>query len=127
MGVQQFFCSHKHKTFKKNTKNYKTNIMGNKTAKFKKMFEEIDTGGDGCVSFHELGEFLATDRATAILAELTEEESEIVEEYINENDEEGENESEAKLTFEQFLELMKENETMQKLILNIAKQKVPKK
>ena len=59
------------------------------------------------------------------LAELTEEESEIVEEYINENDE-VENESEAKLTFEQFLELMKENETMQKLILNIAKQKVPK-
>ena len=41
--------------------------MGNKTAKFKKMFEEIDTGGDGSVSFHELGEFLATDRATAIL------------------------------------------------------------
>ena len=59
------------------------------------------------------------------LAELTDEESEIVEEYINENDH-GENESEAKLTFEQFLELMKENETMQKLILNIAKQKVPK-
>ena len=59
------------------------------------------------------------------LAELTDEESEIVEEYINENDQ-GENESEAKLTFEQFLELMKENETMQKLILNIAKQKVPK-
>jgi len=99
--------------------------MGNKTAKFKKMFEEIDTGGDGTVSFHELGEFLATDRASAILAELTDEESEIVEEYINENDQ-GENESEAKLTFEQFLELMKENETMQKLILNIAKQKVPK-
>merc|ERR1711956_107109 len=125
MGVQQFFCSHKHKTFKENQKTIKNNIMGNKTAKFKKMFEEIDTGGDGCVSFHELGEFLATDRATAILAELTEEESEIVEEYINENDE-SENESEAKLTFEQFLELMKENETMQKLILNIAKQKVPK-
>ena len=41
--------------------------MGNKTAKFKKMFEEIDTGGDGSVSFHELGEFLATDRASAIL------------------------------------------------------------
>ena len=59
------------------------------------------------------------------LAELTDEESEIVEEYINENDQ-GENEAEAKLTFEQFLELMKENETMQKLILNIAKQKVPK-
>ena len=59
------------------------------------------------------------------LAELTDEEAEIVEEYINENDH-GENESEAKLTFEQFLELMKENETMQKLILNIAKQKVPK-
>ena len=59
------------------------------------------------------------------LAELTDEESEVVEEYINENDQ-GENESEAKLTFEQFLELMKENETMQKLILNIAKQKVPK-
>ena len=44
--------------------------MGNKTAKFKKMFEEIDTGGDGCVSFHELGEFLATDRATAILGPI---------------------------------------------------------
>ena len=46
--------------------------------------------------------------------------SEIIEEYINENDN-GENEAEAKLTFEEFLELMKENETMQKLILNIAK------
>ena len=44
--------------------------MGNKTAKFKKMFEEIDTGGDGCVSFHELGEFLATDRASAILGPI---------------------------------------------------------
>ena len=44
--------------------------MGNKTAKFKKMFEEIDTGGDGSVSFHELGEFLATDRATAILGPI---------------------------------------------------------
>ena len=45
-------------------------IMGNKTAKFKKMFEEIDTGGDGTVSFHELGEFLATDRASAILGPI---------------------------------------------------------
>ena len=44
--------------------------MGNKTAKFKKMFEEIDTGGDGTVSFHELGEFLATDRASAILGPI---------------------------------------------------------
>jgi Ca2+-binding EF-hand superfamily protein len=67
--VQQCFCSHKHKTFKENQKIINI-IMGNKTAKFKKMFEEIDTGGDGCVSFHELGEFLATDRATAILGPI---------------------------------------------------------
>ena len=67
--MQQFFCSHKHKTFKENQKTIKI-IMGNKTAKFKKMFEEIDTGGDGTVSFHELGEFLATDRASAILGPI---------------------------------------------------------
>ena len=68
--MQNIFCSHKHKTFEKSQENYKEIIMGNKTAKFKKMFEEIDTGGDGTVSFHELGEFLATDRASAILGPI---------------------------------------------------------
>ena len=69
---------------------------------------------------------MATDRAANILAELTDEEAEIVEEYINENDEKDENNSDAKLTFEEFLQLMKENETMKKLIKNIANQKQPK-
>ena len=68
--MQQFFCSHKHKTAKEDFSLTIKIIMGNKTAKFKKMFEEIDTGGDGCVSFHELGEFLATDRASAILGPI---------------------------------------------------------
>ena len=37
--------------------------MGNKEAKFKEMFEEIDTSGDGKVSFNELAVFIVSPKA----------------------------------------------------------------
>ena len=37
--------------------------MGNKEAKFKKLYEEIDISGDGQVCFNELAIFIISDKA----------------------------------------------------------------
>ena len=81
------------------------------------MFEEIDTTGDGQVSFNELSEFMATPKALQELQDLTDEELENVESFINDGDT---NESEGKMTFDEFLQVMKENRTMSRLVLKIA-------
>ena len=91
--------------------------MGLKNAKFKKMFEEIDTSGDGQVSFNELSEFMATPKAVSELQDLTDEELQNVESFINDGNGDDPN---AKMSFEDFLQLMRDNETMSKLVLKIA-------
>jgi len=95
--------------------------MGNKEAKFKEMFEEIDTSGDGKVSFNELAVFIVSPKAVNQLKMLTWEEIAEVENEFNIMDE---NDLDGKLTFEEFLQGMKENKTMKKLILKIAKSNV---
>ena len=94
--------------------------MGLRNAKYKKMFEEIDTSGDGQVSFNELSEFMATPKAVSELKDLNDEELEIVESFINDGDPDNQN---AKMSFEEFLQLMRDNETMSRLILKIASAK----
>lgn len=91
--------------------------MGNKEAKFKEMFEEIDKSGDGRVSFNELAEFIVSPKAVNQLIMLTEEEIAEVENEFNIMDN---NDSDGKMTYDEFLQNMKENKTMQKLILKIA-------
>jgi len=91
--------------------------MGNKETKFKEMFEEIDTSGDGQVSFNELATFIVSPKAVNQLKMLTFEEIAAVEHEFNVMDE---NDDDGKMTFEEFLQNMKENKTMKKLILKIA-------
>ena len=90
--------------------------MGLRNAKYKKMFEEIDTSGDGQVSFNELSEFMATPRAVSELQDLTDEELENVESFIND----GDDDPNAKMSFEEFLQVMRDNQTMSRLVLKIA-------
>ena len=90
--------------------------MGLRNAKYKKMFEEIDTSGDGQVSFNELSDFMATPRAVSELQDLTDEELENVESFINDGDEDPN----AKMSFEEFLQVMRDNQTMSRLVLKIA-------
>ena len=92
--------------------------MGNKEAKFKEIFEEIDTSGDGKVSFDELAVYIISPKAVNQLKMFTSEE---MEELENEFSSMDENDSDGKMTFDEFLHNMKENKTMKKLILKIAK------
>ena len=94
--------------------------MGLKNAKYKKMFEEIDTSCDGLVSFNELSEFMATPKAVSELQDLNDEELEIVESFINDGDPDNQN---AKMSFEEFLQVMRDNQTMSRLVLKIANAK----
>ena len=91
--------------------------MGLNNAKFKRIFEEIDTSCDGQVSFNELSEFMATPKAVSELQDLTDEELQNVESFINDGNRDDPN---AKMSFEDFLQLMRDNETMSKLVLKIA-------
>ena len=45
--------------------------MGNREAKFKKVFEEIDMNGDHKVSFFELAAFIISPKAVHELEEFT--------------------------------------------------------
>ena len=45
--------------------------MGNREAKFKKVFEEIDMNGDHKVSFFELAAFIISPKAVHKLEEFT--------------------------------------------------------
>ena len=86
--------------------------MGNKEAKFKKMYEEIDISGNGEVGFNELAAFIISDKVVEELKEFSDEDFLAIEKELNEID--------GKLTFEEFMEAMKKNETISKLILKIA-------
>ena len=96
--------------------------MGLRHAKFKRIFEEIDTSWDGKVSFHELSEFMALPKARSVLQDLTDEELEIVESFINDGNRDDPN---AKMSFEDFLQVMKDIQTMRKLVLKLASAKPP--
>ena len=91
--------------------------MGLHNAKFKRIFEEIDTSWDGQVSFRELSEFMALPKARSVLQDLTDEELENVQSFINYGNHDDPN---AKMSFEDFLQLMRDNETMSTLVLKIA-------
>ena len=91
--------------------------MESKLSKFKKIFEEININGDGKISFHELSEFMATEKAHNELHQLTDKELETIETFINDGET---NDLNATMTFEEFLQVLKENETMNKLVLKIA-------
>ena len=86
--------------------------MGNKEAKFKKMYEEIDISGNGEVDFKELAAFIISDKVVEELKEFSNEDFSAIEKEFNEID--------GKLTFEEFMEAMKKNKTISKLILKIA-------
>ena len=96
--------------------------MGLSHVKFKRIFEEIDTSWDGKVSFHELSEFMALPKARSVLQDLTDEELEIVESFINDGNRDDPN---AKMSFEDFLQVMKDIQTMRKLVLKLASAKPP--
>ena len=53
--------------------------MGNKEAKFKKMYEEIDLTGDGEVCFNELAAFIISDKAVEELKEFSTEDISAIE------------------------------------------------
>merc|ERR1711934_43779 len=91
--------------------------MGNKEAKFKKMYEEIDISGNGEVSFNELAAFIISDKVVEELKEFSAEDISAIEKEFNEMDEAD---VDGKLTFEEFMEAMKKNKTISKLILKIA-------
>ena len=86
--------------------------MRNKEAKFKKMYKEIDISGNGEVDFKELAAFIISDKVVEELKEFSNEDFSAIEKELNEID--------GKLTFEEFMEAMKKNETISKLILKIA-------
>ena len=86
--------------------------MGNKEAKFKKMYKEIDISGNGEVDFKELAAFIISDKAVEELKEFSNEDFSAIEKEFNEID--------GKLTFEEFMEAMKKNKTISKLILKMA-------
>ena len=96
--------------------------MGVRHAKFKRIFEEIDTSWDGKVSFCELSQFMALPKARSVLQDLTDEELEIVESFINDGNRDDPN---AKMSFEDFVQVMKDIQTMSKLVLKIASAKPP--
>ena len=91
--------------------------MGNKEAKFKKMYEEIDISGNGEVGFNELAAFIISDKVVEELKEFSDEDISAIEKEFNEMDEADDD---GKLTFEEFMEAMKKNKTISKLILKIA-------
>ena len=91
--------------------------MGNKEAKFKKMYEEIDISGNGEVGFNELAAFIISDKVVEELKEFSDEDVSAIEKEFNEMDEADDD---GKLTFEEFMEAMKKNKTISKLILKIA-------
>ena len=86
--------------------------MGNKEAKFKKMYKEIDIFGNGEVDFKELAAFIISDKVVEELKEFSDEDFSAMEKEFNE--------IEGKLTFEEFMEAMKKNKTISKLILKMA-------
>ena len=96
--------------------------MGLRHAKFKRIFEEIDKSWDGQVSFQELSEFMDLPKARSVLQDLTDDELEIVESFINDGKRDDPN---AKMSFEDFVQVMKDIQTMSKLVLKIASAKPP--
>jgi Ca2+-binding EF-hand superfamily protein len=91
--------------------------MGNKEAKFKKMYEEIDISGNREVGFNELAAFIISDKVVEVLKEFSDIDISAIEKEFNEMDEAD---ADGKLTFEEFMEAMKKNKTISKLILKMA-------
>ena len=95
--------------------------MGNKEGKFKKTFEEIDTSGDKKVTIQELVNYYnpSKDNIKALFeGSTTEELSEFSQELMkigncDKNDD-------GKLSYKEFMEAIKENETMRKFIEKIS-------
>ena len=80
--------------------------MGNKKAKFKKMYKEIDKSGNGEVGFNELAAFIISNKVVKELKEFSNEDISAIEKEFNEMDEAD---ADGKLTFEEFMEAMKKN------------------
>ena len=76
------------------------------------MYEEIDISGNGEVGFNELAAFIISDKVVEELKEYSDIDISAIEKEFNEID--------GKLTFEEFMEAMKKNKTISKLILKIA-------
>merc|ERR1711974_467075 len=99
--------------------------MGNNEAKFEKVFEEIDTSGDG-ISPEELADYIdpikndkakeVLDREFPILGDQIELNM-VIRDSIGKNDQNRD----GKLSFEEFKEALKDNENMKKFILKMAK------
>ena len=98
--------------------------MGSKESKLKKAFEEIDTSGDKKVSVQELADYIDPNEnekvGEVLFKEFSREERkefkrELMTLGINDKNSDG------KLSFEEFKEAIKDNETMKKFILKMAK------
>ena len=95
--------------------------MGNKEGKFKKAFEEIDTSGDKTVSIQELAKYFdpSKDNTKALFEESNEDElAQLSQELMKIGDCDKNNDG--KLTFEEFMEAIKENDTMKKFIVKMS-------
>merc|ERR1712179_527457 len=99
-------------SFVESTTEKSTKIMGNKEGKFKKAFEEIDTSGDKKVSIQELVNYFDPNKSNIkeLFEESTEEE---LAQFSQELMKIGGNDvnNDGKLSFEEFMEALKENET----------------
>ena len=97
--------------------------MGNKEAKIKKVFEEIDTSGDEKISVTELVNYLEpkkNEKVGEVISKLTKEErGELSSELMTLG--KCDKNNDGKLSFEEFMAAIKEKETMKKFILKMAK------
>jgi len=98
--------------------------MGNKEAKFKKAFEDIDTSGDKKISIKELADYIDMSKNEKVGEVLfkhfsREERNEFKRELmtigVNDKNNDG------KLTFEEFKEVIKDNDKIRKFVLKMSK------
>lgn len=96
--------------------------MGQKESKFQKAFEDIDSSGDGLVTFQEFRDYFDPDRDD--VKELFEEDGVNPSEFydaINTSDFlEADTNYTGRLTFQEFVSFMKNNPTAANFITKLA-------
>ena len=98
------------------------NAMGNKEAKYKAIFEGIDTSGNKKVDEFELLNFLNPHQNPKVKEVFTELSNVEIEEFwkVAKQMEKHDLDGDRNYTFEEFYQAMEENEDVNKLILKIA-------
>ena len=103
--------------------------MGNKEAKFKAIFEAIDTSGNKKVDEFELLNFLNPHQNPKVKEVFTELSNVEIEEFwkVAKQMEKHDLDGDRNYTFEEFYQAMEENQDVNKLILKIAEIKEDEK